>query len=171
MTITPGTYLRLRREAAGLSSADVATMLTTIPRLPEHDLVYWLDRIEADVVPATFRTIACLRGCFRFDLDVLKQLALLALAGGGEAGIAAPRLCRVCACSEGDACTNPLQVSWGCHWVEHDLCSACAADTPDPDPEPAVGTPAPFGIDPDDRGDGQPLPPATDRTQPQELAA
>lgn len=155
--ISPGTYLRKRREAASLSSADVAAMIVAEPRLPEHDLIYWLDRIEADVVPATFRTIACLRCCFSFDLDVLAKLVAIQIARPGSQTDDIPRLCRVCACSEYDSCAPDQTRHISCSWAAEDLCSACVdPDAPDDDPDgPGDGEPAQFGIDADDRGDGE----------------
>ena len=171
--ISPGTYLRKRREAAGLSSADVAAMIVTEPRLPEHSLIYWLDRIEADVVPATFRTITCLRCCFSFDIEVLEALVAIQLAPARASIEPPPRLCRNCGCSERDACGDETAPSWACSWVEADLCSACAE--PDPPEDPDDGEPANtgFGIDPADRGDGEAhRHPANDIIpQPKEIAA
>jgi len=34
--------------------------------------------------------------------------------------------CRVCGCTDEDACMNPI-TGCPCFWVEEDLCSACAA--------------------------------------------
>lgn len=155
--ISPGTYLRKRREAAGLSSADVAAMIVTEPRLLEHDLIYWLDRIEADVVPTTFRTIACLHCCFSFDIEVLEALVAIQLAPATGTIVPPPRLCRVCACSERDSCAPDQTTHIACSWAAEDLCSACAdPDAPDDDPDgPGDGEPAQFGIDADDRGDGE----------------
>ncbi len=165
MLISPGTYLRKRREAAGLSSVDVAAMIVTEPRLPEHDLIYWLDRIEADVVPATFRTITCLRCCFSFDIEVLEELVAIQLAPARATIVPPPRLCRVCACSERDACN--VEPFGNCSWAAEDLCSACA----DPD-GPDDGEGAQFGIDADDRGDGEAhRGPANDTHIPSEIAA
>ncbi len=175
MAISPGTYLRLRREAAGLSAADVTAMIVTEPRLPEHELIYWLDRIEADVVPATFRTIACLRCCFAFDIEVLEDLVAIQLAPARATIIPPPRLCRECACSERDACGDETAPSWACSWAEDDLCSACAdPEAPeDPDGGDHAGINPNWGIDPDDRSDGDTeRHPANDIIpQPQEIAA
>lgn len=171
--ISPGTYLRKRRAAAGLSSADVAAMIVTEPRLPEHNLIDWLDRIEADMVPATFRTITCLRCCFSFDIEVLEALVAIQLAPARASIEPPPRLCRNCGCSERDACGDETAPSWACSWVEADLCSACAE--PDPPEDPDDGEPANtgFGIDPADRGDGEAhRHPANDIIpQPKEIAA
>lgn len=137
-TLSPGAYLRHRREAAMLSIADVADMFHTQPRWSEIDRIDWLGRIEADVEQPTFRTIVALRSCFSFDIDVLGDL--VAIAHG--AAIDPPRLCRICACSEHDACPDKLcALGLGCSWVEQDLCSACATPVPPQpgDPVAAIG--------------------------------
>lgn len=116
--LTPGAYLRLRREAAGISRQDAAERLHTEPRLPTAAREEWIAAIEADVRPASFATIAALRWVYSFDLDVLATLAAAALGFD----VRPPRLCRVCACSDQDGCRV------GCRWVAPDLCSACARE-------------------------------------------
>jgi hypothetical protein len=78
--------------------------------------------IELDIRLPTAAEVVSLRSAYRFDT------ALLAAIAAG----ATPRICRVCGCSELDACVGPRAT--GCHWVEHDLCSACA-DRARPTPE------------------------------------
>ncbi len=116
--MTPGAYLKHRRTAAGLDLHDVAAALATEPKLAEHVRASWIERIEADIVPMSFSTIVALRRSFRFDLDVLAQLAAIAM----HSPIEPPRLCRICACSEADSC---LGHCGACSWVDEDLCSAC----------------------------------------------
>lgn len=48
------------------------------------------------------------------DLSVIGHMPAL------EKALAAQRRCRVCGCTERNACPG------GCHWVEWDLCSECA---------------------------------------------
>lgn len=119
MTPSPGAYLKHRRTAAGLDRSDVAAALATEPRIAQHARAEWIERIEAGIAPASFSTIVALRRAYRFDLVVLAQLAAISL--GAE--IAPPRLCRICACSEADACAS---CDGACAWVEDDLCSACS---------------------------------------------
>jgi hypothetical protein len=102
--VTPGRYLRLRRQAAGLGLAD----------LPIRGLSALV--IERDVRPATIIEVDELRCAFQFDTQILAAI--------GRGTI--PRLCSVCGCSELDACWDEL--TGGCHWVEQGLCSACADD-------------------------------------------
>jgi len=116
--MTPGAYLKHRRTAAGLGIHDVAAALATEPHLAQHVRAEWLEQIEADIVPMTFNTIVSLRRAFAFDLDILAQLAAIAM----RSPIEPPRLCRICACSEADPC---LGHRGACSWVDEDLCSAC----------------------------------------------
>ena len=118
MIISPGTYLAKRRQAAGLSIADVAARLATEPRVAEHVRVEWIDLIERDEMPAAFATIVALRRIYPFDLRILAMLVACTLYPSAPP----PRICRVCACSQFDACPD------GCGWAEHDRCSACPAE-------------------------------------------
>jgi transcriptional regulator with XRE-family HTH domain len=124
--LTPGAYIKHRRQAQLLSLQDVADKLGTDPRIPAHERVAWLERIECDIVPAGIDTIDALRRVFRFDRAVLATLA--AIARGERDLVHYPRICRICACSYRDAC---IACSAGghaeaCAWVPgEDLCTAC----------------------------------------------
>jgi hypothetical protein len=109
----------MRRQAAQLSVVDVAARIPTEPRKAEHERGEWLELIEADVAPASFRTIVALRLAFHFSLTVLAQLEAI----NQGADVPAPQLCRICACSEDDACMDAF--GDGCAWIEDDLCSTC----------------------------------------------
>lgn len=100
--MTPGGYLRLRRIAAGLS----------LEQLPIDGTA--MLAIEHGVRVPTMSELTKLLAAFRFSVRVF----LMVRAGG------TPRLCRECGCSELDACVGDAGV--GCHWVEHNFCSACA---------------------------------------------
>lgn len=119
MTLTPGQYLKTRREAAGLSIADVAERIATVPRWAQHLRRGWLAQIESDQMPASFNTIVVLHQVMKFDLGVLVALS--------AEGVDAPRLCVVCACSEADPCEGH---AGPCSWVDADLCSACFTHEP-----------------------------------------
>lgn len=41
------------------------------------------------------------------------------------------RSCRVCGCTENNACHTPDGPNPTCHWVEPDLCSACVSKVPE----------------------------------------
>ncbi|MGY2732362.1 helix-turn-helix domain-containing protein [Sphingomonas sp. UYP23] len=118
--ITPGAYLKMRRQAQGFSIEDVAARIATELHLSERMRVLWIKSIEGDVMPATFRTIVALRQIFRFDLTVLAQLEAI----GQGVDIPHPPLCRICACSERDPCFDAD--GSGCWWVLDDLlCNVC----------------------------------------------
>jgi hypothetical protein len=101
----PGTYLRLRREAAGVAIADVAELQES------------LEDIETGGAPITVHDATRLRELFPFDPDVLA-----ALCRGQEEPI-----CRVCGCSQYDPCAEGLT---HCAWAEDDLCTACRIPVP-----------------------------------------
>lgn len=117
MTLTPGAYLKHRRQAALLSASDVAARIQTEPRTAEHARAEWIELIEADAIPATFATIVALRSVYHFDLEVLAALEAIAQGHAAQP----PQLCRFCACSEEDACNPP------CWWAAEDLCSGCVS--------------------------------------------
>lgn len=121
--LTPGAYLKHRRQAARLAIDDLAAALATEPRIAQHVRADWIVQIEADVMPASFATIVALRCAFAFDLHVLERLALI----NGGADLEAPRLCRICACSDDDSCSVGV---WPCSWATKDLCSSCVTVAP-----------------------------------------
>lgn len=116
---TPGAYLKMRRCAAGKTPADVARALAVEPQLDERARTEWIELIEADAQPASFRTIVALKRIYPFDLRVLTALERIA-QGSVETP---PRLCRICACSWEDPCVD---IHGPCGWAAHDLCTACA---------------------------------------------
>lgn len=115
----PGIYLAMRRAAAGLTIADVAARIGTEPHIPEHRRVEWIASIETNAGAATIHTLSALRRVYPFSFDALAGLAAIA---DGEARIA-PRLCRICACSEPDPCID--EDGNACSWSDEDLCSDC----------------------------------------------
>lgn len=106
--MTPGAYLRARRNAVGLSLTDVAQLLATQPRMAEHLRVEWLSLIEADAHPATFGTIAALRCAFYFDIEALARLSLIQLG----APMAPPLLCEICGAGVDQPCPTGLTCRW-----------------------------------------------------------
>jgi transcriptional regulator with XRE-family HTH domain len=70
-TISPGTYVRIRRQALCLSLEDVALLLGSVPTIPALRRVEWLASIEADVTPLSLPTIIALHDAIRIDLRVL----------------------------------------------------------------------------------------------------
>jgi hypothetical protein len=121
VTPTPGTYLKMRRTARGLSVADVAARIATVPRLAEHARVELIEMIEADAAPARFDTIVVLSNIYPLDLEVLSVLVRISLG----ADLPPPRLCRFCGCSARTACLDMFKQP--CGWAEPNLCTDCAA--------------------------------------------
>lgn len=126
MTMSPGTYLRLRREAEDMSIEDVAMLLPTEPHIDVIARAEWLRRIEGDIEPIGLHVVKALRYAFAFDAYVLSELDYLRLHPGG---IPAPMVCERCACSELDACGT------GCWWKRPGLCSSCPDDPADDNAE------------------------------------
>jgi hypothetical protein len=118
------TYLRLRREAAGLARVDVAA------RLAWEGPAVWLvthfeERLaaieEGREEPGDSALLA-LRMVFDFDVDVAKRQRA---ADRGEL-VLRPRVCTDCGCSTADPCE--LGGGACCSWSVGDLCSACEAE-------------------------------------------
>jgi len=153
MPMTPGTYLRKRREATGLDLDQVAITLARLPwavrATSPYDVLLLKHRLhvaETGLADLTPEQAQLLRPIFRFDAGVYEQLFLLQHAGIWT-HLPEPQVCRGCACSWHDACTDG---DVACSWTaDPALCSACArqpasraevTDWPDaPHPE---GTPA-----------------------------
>lgn len=125
--MTPGTYLRLRREAAGLSLEDLALRVDFNLRISVYSRAELLGLIETDIAVISADVVAALRdlramGAFDFDPYILWQLVLI--HAGAE--IAPPEICATCGCSWMDPCLT--EHGRACCWANHraDLCSACA---------------------------------------------
>ncbi len=142
--MTPGTYLSLRRKAAGLSLDDVALMTDTAPVRSARDRAELLHLIEMDLVPVSSDVVIALQFAFAFDQQAL--VLLVAIHAG--ATVTPPQLCRICACSWNDPCVD--EHHQGCAWStdDADLCTSCivaAAEasfkaTPAPAESPATMT-------------------------------
>lgn len=116
--LKPGAYLRLRREAAGLSLDDVAFMVSADDVWTAFNKAL-LDLIEADEHVPGPPFVDRLRGAFAFDPFIYRQLA---------AGFPV-RTCRTCGCSALDACDD--EENGPCGWAaDPDLCTRCAGATP-----------------------------------------
>ncbi|OJY68679.1 MAG: hypothetical protein BGP16_05435 [Sphingobium sp. 66-54] len=127
MVITPGAYIARRREHAGFTVEDVALRIETTPQLALRERVDWLRRIENDVETVSLSTASAMQRVFPLSVDVALQL--VDLHSGEALGIEAPRLCRVCACSDLDACVD--EHGEGCAWAGADLCTACVPGVAD----------------------------------------
>lgn len=100
--MTPGEYLRKRREAAEVSLEDATAAVPNISSIEAGQDAMKIDQVRR------------LTNLFDFNDHVLLGLA----AGYGE------RVCRECACSWSDPCDPP------CSWIDDDLCSACEEVVP-----------------------------------------
>ena len=70
-TITPGTFVRMRREALGLTREQVALMLETEPCVSNWRRAEWLAAIEADLAPISLGTALALHDTIALNLRVL----------------------------------------------------------------------------------------------------
>lgn len=123
---SPGKYLRLRREAAGLTCEDIALRTETTPPISARARAEWLARVEADIDPITFGMAFALARWVKFDPDVLDRL-IAARRSEGHVG-AVTAICRDCGCSWRDPCVDAGRRQT-CGWVnaDQDWCTACAA--------------------------------------------
>lgn len=126
--MTPGTYLRKRREHARLGLRQAAATLATLPwairPVGTRDLARLAIRLasaEDDTAHFSVAQVQLLRNVFAFDVEIYCQLVDLHAAGPGS-DLPIPQVCRHCACSWHDAC---LTDQGACAWAEPDLCTAC----------------------------------------------
>lgn len=118
--MTPGTYVRLRREARRVTLFDLSLALETAPPVSARTRVEWLQQMEADIAPISMLTAVTLADLLCFDLVALCRLIAIS---EGAVDVVVPAICQRCGCSDQDACLG------GCSWVEPDLCSNCASAT------------------------------------------
>lgn len=74
--MTPGQYLRCRRQAAGLTALELALGIETVPARCAKDRVDLIEEIEADLVPMRLSTALVLEKIPRLaiDLDTLARI-------------------------------------------------------------------------------------------------
>lgn len=133
--MSPGTYLRKRREAAGVTIERAA--LALIPGLHSADLVDQSIRavvaMENDSNHVTPVITKMLARAFPLDPDVYD--ALMTLHFGATAPL--PNICGQCACSFHDPCHRPIvDLTTGagntvCGWADGSatICTFCAEVT------------------------------------------
>jgi hypothetical protein len=124
--MTPGTYLRKRREAAQITIMDAAEKLASLPGAQGHTFAVRCDmlnralvRIEANVDFLTPDHATLVQTAFQFDPLVYARL----VTGANPA----PRICAGCACTDADPCESD---GCPCFWVERNLCSTCRRRAP-----------------------------------------
>ncbi len=106
--MSPGTYIRLRREAAGLSLADVAGMLDTDPHVSAQRRVDWLAAIEADREAVNERIALALIVVLPIDFAAL---SLLVANAAGARDVVAPRICDHCGAGAIVGCRDAVPVA------------------------------------------------------------
>ena len=129
MIMAPGTYLQKRREAAGFKIEDVATMLAptaadrktlrndiALPELGLFEPARVARGEAADLVDS-------LLAAFSFDQYV--YFALVGAAADPAAAADLPAICRVCACTQNDACDHPDHGPCAWSGEEPNLCTSC----------------------------------------------
>lgn len=84
--VSPGTYIRLRREELGLTVEQVALQLETDPGVCAHRRAAWLTDIEADAEAISDRTALVLHDVLGVDLRVLAHWIAIAEASKLSAG-------------------------------------------------------------------------------------
>lgn len=122
----PGEYLRLRRQAAGLTIAHVVTVLRPANLANVAELRQQLTRdlmfLEADTLggPRALELADLLGAVFAYDPSVFHHL--VARAKDGMNAGAPPMICTGCGCSWNDPC---LGRGGPCSWARPNLCSCC----------------------------------------------
>ncbi|ESZ88335.1 MAG: hypothetical protein Q27BB25_04480 [Blastomonas sp. CACIA14H2] len=148
--MTPGTYLRKRRKAAGVSLelAAVAFLPCSDPPFPRptwraadglgpvaivRQIVSVLSKLESDQLHVDGIALMQLTGVVPFEREAYDRLVALHLG----VDVAPPSICRECGCGVLTAC---MHAGYPCAWSETDpnLCTACerreaqaAADLPE----------------------------------------
>lgn len=127
----PGRYLRLRRQAAGLTIEQAAVRIAPRPSR-WHDTAKAIEALEAgdpglDGSPSHILAHQLLTA-FPFNLLVWEILEEHRLDPDSELPV--PRICTACGCTWTDPCR--IDRGLNCAWrsVAQDLCTACPAPTP-----------------------------------------
>lgn len=117
--ITPPAYVRLRRYAHDLSIVEVGERLASKAQ-DQAEARALIRVLETEGVVARHReTLELIATAFPIDPDVYFQLATQPFANH-------PAICRVCGCSQNDACGGELTPA--CGWDAPALCTACAGE-------------------------------------------
>jgi hypothetical protein len=138
--MSPGTYMRKRREAAGFTIDQVAMLVVRpgpTPRATHAELARIrneLAMLEGDHAGRYVRLMGHLSLVVAFDPAIYTALA--AAADGAAEPV--PSICRVCACSWSDPCLIPAGDGSAdvtpCAWTDAGgtLCTACKGDDGEP---------------------------------------
>lgn len=150
--MTPGTYLRKRREAAGVSRELAAVAFMPCSNPPYHpptlvaqvlNIARWLGELEGDRRQVDGIALMQMSGVVPFEREAYDRLVALHLG----VDVAPPSICRECGCGVLTACIERVEsgipgcfAEHACAWSATDpnLCTACerreaqaAADLPE----------------------------------------
>ncbi|MFN3387468.1 MAG: hypothetical protein ACK40O_00940 [Allosphingosinicella sp.] len=140
--LTPGGYLRRRREAADITIDELALAIAS----GSGHLVSWDERsalarrislLEADSAGPDVDMPFILAIGAHVRLDEQVYLGLVGYAAAPNAGLLIPDHCRGCGCSHYDPCIDGV---YPCAWSDGSktICTACEGPT-----QPAIAAPAP----------------------------
>lgn len=115
--LTPAAYLRLRRTAAGMTMRAVASRIAKPADSAEATALVALLETPGNLARRR-ETLDALRGAFRFDPDVYRQLA-------SDPVEHHPQICRGCGCSAWDPHVDAQGVE-ALEWASDSLCTSCA---------------------------------------------
>ncbi|HEY0626707.1 MAG TPA: hypothetical protein VGD10_08225 [Allosphingosinicella sp.] len=119
----PGDYMRLRREAAGLTIDSIALLCGGGDPKARAEAQNQMRRIENGEGDLTDHhgLLLKLRGVMAFDLEVYEKLVLYA----ADQELPLPQVCRGCGCSWMDPCAD--RRTGTCAWADGDptLCTTC----------------------------------------------
>lgn len=129
LPMTPGTYLRKRREASGIPVDTLGRSMVPADRTAaKHDqlgkiFADMLAEAEADRLPLDSAASRIIADIFGFDNEIYDRL--VAIRFGHNLPI--PQICKACACSWNDPCLSEGvdTIESPCSWAEADLCTAC----------------------------------------------
>lgn len=117
--LTAADYLRLRRQAAKVSIADVATLMST-EGVKRSETIAFLRLIETPGARVSRTdTLLRLQRAYPFDPAVYGQLC-------DEPADRHPQICRGCGCSHWDPCD--VDGSGPCAWSTPSACTNCVPE-------------------------------------------
>jgi len=122
---TLGDYLKRRREFCRISIGEVAHLMAGLASSPQLARGF-AEQIEQLETSGQCRVnlaslLHGLRIAFRFDPAIALQFAQ---RDPDNPDLPMPAICRVCACSWADPCTD--RSGSPCGWATADLCTSCA---------------------------------------------